>query len=336
MKILVLGGTRFFGREFALLRAKKGDRVTVFSSLCPSADLPDTISQIHGDRRSLPDLQDLARTRWDVVVDNICFTPEEAEIAGKAFAGRAGLWIFSSTGDVHLTLQGAASPFDESMADRLPEDPRIRAGNLEPYGQGKRDAEKVFLRLHEAGAFPVSIARFPAAIGPRDPKLRAHSYWLRLADGGPVILPDGGLYYRRYIWSGDAARALETLATHKQKAEGEIYHFGETAPITLREWLELSAFLMQLKPELVSIPMDWLAKNGFSPDWSPYYHPGNYVLGIMKAETLLDWKSADRKKWMAETIAWYFSEYSGHKPENYAHRAAELELVKRWKTGNGH
>ena len=330
MKILILGGTRFFGREFAVERANLGDKVTVFSRRCPAEDLPASIIQVHGERGSLSDLRGLAKTRWDVVLDNLCFTPQDAELAVSSFAGGAGLYIMVSTGDVHLTLQGAESPYTEEMADLLPENPQVRGKNLEPYGLGKRDAEKILLRARAVADFPACIVRFPIVIGPRDSKVRAYSYWLRLADGGPLPLPDGGRYYRRFIYSGDTVRALSLLALNPHKAAGEVFQFGDTVPVTLREWLELSARLMELPAFLIPAPAGWLTEHGFDMAGSPYFNPGNYVLGIEKAERLFGWVSTPRHKWLAETISWYF-ENEIAKPDSYLrHRAGELELAKLW------
>jgi len=329
MKILILGGTRFFGMEFARERANRGDHVTVFSRRAPVEELPASITQLCGERRLAGELRDLALTRWDAVVDNLCFNQEDAAMALEAFAGRAGIYIMTSSGDVHLTLDGAKSPFDEEMADRLPEKPDAQL--IEPYGWGKRSAEKLLMRAHLAADFPACVVRFPIVIGPNEPKLRGYSYWLRLTDSGPVIVPDGGLNYRRYIYSGDAVQALSILVDQQEKSRGHVFHFGDTVPVTLREWLEMSASILERKPELIAIPSDWLQKNGFNTAASPFSYPEDYVLGITKAEDIFGWKSTPRRQWLADTIHWYFYEYRDAKPENYANRAKEIELVRKWR-----
>ncbi|MFA5161469.1 MAG: NAD-dependent epimerase/dehydratase family protein [Elusimicrobiales bacterium] len=329
MKILVLGGTRFFGMEFARQRAAGGDRVTVFSRRAPVEDLPPSITQLCGERRNAGELRELALTRWDAVVDNLCFTGQDASAALEAFAGRTGIYVMVSSGDVHLALKNAQSPFDEDMAGRLPENPAAR--ETQPYGWGKREAEKIFRQAAIAADFPACAVRFPIVIGPGEPKLRAYSYWLRLADGGPVVAPDGGLNYRRYIYSGDAARALSLLVDHPGKSAGETFHFGDTVPVTLREWLEMSADILETRADIAAVPAGWLERNGFDiAAASPFSHPENYVLGISKAEDLFGWQSTPRRKWLEQTIHWYFHDYHGPRPENYAARAAETALVKKF------
>ncbi|MCX5783079.1 MAG: NAD-dependent epimerase/dehydratase family protein, partial [Elusimicrobia bacterium] len=299
---------------------------------CPVSSIGSNITQINGDRTSPHALESLAHSYWDVVFDNICYSGEEAQIAVKAFLGRVGLWIFTSTGDVHLTIKGAQSPFYETQTETLPEDENVRLTNSQPYGLGKRDAEKVLLAAHKDAGFPAGIIRFPIVIGPDDPKARAYSYWLRILDNFPLIIPDGGNYYRRYIYSHDTARALDLLIENVEVARGQIFHFGDSMPVTLREWLEISANLLGKEFKAVVIPNDWLLRQEFKVDiCSPYFNRGNYVLSVIKAENLLGWKSTPMREWMSETIKWYFSEPQKRAPENYSFRKFELELIKKWE-----
>ena len=328
MKLLILGGTRFFGRDFALRRAAAGDEVTVFSRRCPADDLPRSIRQLSGDRRSAADMAVLGEESWDAVVDNICFTEEEAR-TGMATAGkRAGLWIMVSTGDTHLAVKGALSPFTEDQCETLPELP---AASADQYGFGKLRAEKALLSAFRQTGFPAVIARFPIIIGPRDPKLRAYSYWLRLADSYPIIVPDGGRSYRRYLYSGDAVRALEILAESPEKSAGEVFHFGDSVPLALSEWLDISASIAGQSVQAADIDSAWLAARGYDLSAaSPYWTGGNYVLGITKAESVFGWRSTDLRQWLAETMRWYFDKYEGPAPANYSLREQELELLRQW------
>jgi len=330
VKLLILGGTKFFGREFAAARAQAGDSVTVFSHACPVSELPPTVTQINGDRENNESLLALSRQSWDAVVDNICYTPAHAHAACAAFSGRTKLYVFTSTGDVHLPLRGAASPYTEGMAHNLPELPGFGAGPVNAYAWGKYQAEKVFLAARMAVEFPVCIARFPIVIGPNDPKQRALSYWLRLADGFPLVLPDGGNYYRRFIYSGDCVRALSYIIENPHKTVWETFHFGDTVPITLREFVTISAQVMRLKENTVSAPYEKLLTLGFQPDWSPFFHPAHYVLGITKAENALGWRSTPLRQWLAETAARELAGADPHlPPPGYRARQTELAIIAK-------
>ncbi|MDD4004854.1 MAG: NAD-dependent epimerase/dehydratase family protein [Elusimicrobiaceae bacterium] len=330
MKLLILGGTKFFGLEFAAARAQAGDDVTVFSRACPVSGLPHSVAQINGDRENREALLALSRRNWDAVVDNICYSPAHAETACTVFSGRTRLYVFTSTGDVHLPLEGAASPYTEEMAHNLPAKPGFAADPANAYAWGKYQAEAVFLKARLAVDFPVCIARFPIVIGPREPRQRALSYWLRLADGFPLVLPDGGNYYRRYIYSGDCVRALSAVIDNPHKTMWETFHFGDSAPITLREFITVSAQELNLKQNVASAPYEKLLKLGFGPDWSPFFHPGHYVLGITKAEHALGWRSTPLRDWLRATAA---DELAAADPQlpppGYRSRQTELSIIDK-------
>ena len=74
MRILILGGTSFFGKEAAIRLSKAGNEVTVFSRRAPVEGLPLDIRQTRGDRTVEIDLSRMSVEPWDAIIDNICFT----------------------------------------------------------------------------------------------------------------------------------------------------------------------------------------------------------------------------------------------------------------------
>lgn len=326
MKILILGGTSFFGRELAVLCAERGDDVTVFSRRCPAYGLPPKIKQVRGDRTVRPDLVRMSIDRWDVVVDNICFGTEDAQNAVETFGGRAGLWIFTSSEAVYYTLRGITSPYREIHTELLGVNEGLRGrSDFFEYAFGKKDAEKVFLNAWLEKKFPVSIIRFPIVIGPGDHTLRAYSYWLRIADGGPLLLP-GGAFRRRFIYSKDAAKALDTVARGRGVL-GEVFNFGDSVAVSLREWVDLSASIMDRTVEKMPVTFEQLKGMGIKPLFSPYSSRRDTVLDIEKAEKAFNWKSSQMRDWMKETIDWFFLKYSGPAPDNYSGRKTEGTLL---------
>jgi nucleoside-diphosphate-sugar epimerase len=290
MRILILGGTKFFGKAFATTCSRKGHDVTVFSRSLP-ADLPEKIKQIKGNRA---DLSPLKNTKWDFVLDNICYIPAEMKEAIKIFSGNVKHYVFLSTGDVHLTVLGAASPFSESIAHKLPP----RKGKIDAYGKGKYEAEKLLIK----SALPYSIARFPVVIGKGDPKDRLAVYLRQIMREGIVILPEGGKYRRRFIYIKDTTSALTKIMANRQKALGKIFHFGDKA-VTLKHFINLCFKYCGRKPLTIDIPAARLKKQGynFAKD-NPYFNSFDYVLSIRNAK-LLGWKHSPAEKWLKEAVA---------------------------------
>ena len=329
MKILILGGTGFFGKETAKLLFKDGNEVAVFSRRCPIDGLPLDIVQSRGDRTVEIDLARMATRIWDVVIDNICYTAEDAQKAVRVFSGRTGLYIFTSSASVYSTLQGACAPFREIQTGLLPVRAGLKDSPYYSYAAGKYAAEKVFLNAFIEKKFPAVIVRPPVVIGPGDPTLRAYSYWLRLSDGGPLILPNPAVS-ARYVFSKDLARAFELLIYAKD-LYGQVFNFGDSSVITLEDFVKLSARILHKEVEILAPDHAWLKAGGFDFAASPYSGASDFVVDISKAEKALDWRSTEMHTWLEETINWFFFKYMGPMPANYSARKKELELADQWK-----
>jgi nucleoside-diphosphate-sugar epimerase len=324
MKILILGGTKFFGREFALLAHKKGHDVTIFSRRVPTTDLPRAIKQIKGLRQNL---SFAAGQKWDFVLDNICYSSDDMKEALGVFSGNVRHYVFVSSGDVHLAVNGAKSPFSETAAHSLPE---IR-GKIDAYGKGKFEAEKILV----ASSLPYTIVRFPIVIGPGDPKSRLFAYLLRIWDGAPIILPDDGKYKRRFIYIKDAAAALYKVMTNRQKTMRKIFHFGDKA-VTLKSFIKLCFKLSVARENIVSIPSAWLKARGYdAATANPYFNPFDYVLGLNNSKRIICWRHSPLEKWLKETINYYRLHSAALTiPESYKNRKKEIELIERYKRLN--
>ncbi|HNW45125.1 MAG TPA: NAD-dependent epimerase/dehydratase family protein [Elusimicrobiales bacterium] len=328
MRILILGGTRFFGRETAIRLLQAGNEVTIFSRQAPCDGLPLDIRQARGDRTVEIDLARMAVEPWDAVIDNICFNAEDAQKAISVFSGRTGQYIFTSSASVYSVLEGSSSPFRESQTELLALKSPLKEKYA--YAAGKYAAEAEFFKAFREKSFPLAVLRPPVVIGPNDPTLRAYSYWLRLADGGPLFLP-GFAFTNRFIFSKDMARAMEKLV-YSEAAPGRAYNVGDSRTMTLDDFVKISARIMHREARPLYPEYSWLKENGFNFDASPFSTGGDFVLDIARAEKELDWASTPAPVWIEESINWYLFSYTGPAPRNYAARKQELELARKWIT----
>ncbi|MBI4801703.1 MAG: NAD-dependent epimerase/dehydratase family protein [Elusimicrobia bacterium] len=329
MKILVLGGTSFFGIETANLLARGANAVEVFSRRCPADGLALDIRQHRGDRTVEMDLVRMSTRTWDVILDNLCFNAEDARKAVKVFSGRTGLYIFTSSASVYSVLEGSSSPFRENQTEILKPKEGLKNTPYYAYAGGKYQAERVFLEAFAATSFPAVIIRPPVVIGPGDPSLRAYSYWLRLADGGPLFLPNSTVC-ARYAFSKDLARAFASLV-YAEDVRGQAFNFGDSDVISLDDFVKLSARIMHKEPETIYPERAWLKENEFNFEASPFSFASDFITDISKAEKAFDWRSTPLHLWLEETINWFFFKYTGPMPKNYARRKSELELAETWR-----
>ncbi|GGG17723.1 NAD-dependent epimerase/dehydratase family protein [Paenibacillus aceti] len=89
-KVLVLGGSRYFGKRLVQLLASAGQyQVTVATRGLTKVELAGEVQQVVLDRTDERALREVAQSGpWDIVYDNICYSPNEALAAVQAFEGQ--------------------------------------------------------------------------------------------------------------------------------------------------------------------------------------------------------------------------------------------------------
>ncbi|MFI2764367.1 NAD-dependent epimerase/dehydratase family protein [Streptomyces echinatus] len=190
-EVLVIGGNRYFGRRLIARSLAAGDRVTVLNrGSTPPPPGAIALTADRNDERALTGA--LGGRTFDVVVDQVCYTPRQAEIARRVFAGRTGRYVMTSTVEVYAHLDSPA-PVPESAVDpravvvdtTLPwDDPAFLE---EHYGEGKRQAEAV---LAAAPGLPYASVRVAHVLGGADDFTgRLAHYAERLRTGTPVAVP---------------------------------------------------------------------------------------------------------------------------------------------------
>lgn len=102
-KVLVLGGTRFFGKRLVeLLLQDQDSEVTILTRGLTEDTFGERVARLAVDRTDEAALeQAVGGTVWDIVYDNICYTPDEAAAAVRIWAGRAKRYILTSSLSVY-------------------------------------------------------------------------------------------------------------------------------------------------------------------------------------------------------------------------------------------
>ena len=184
MKLLVLGGTKFLGRQVVELALALGHEVTTFNRGRTNADLfGGEVEKLIGDRDG--DLRALEGRTWDAVVDPSGYVPRVVRASAELLTGSVGQYVFVSSISVYASFAGPVTedapvaPLGEHSADEL-------AADYANYGPLKALCEQVVSEL-----FPARHANIRAGliVGPHDPTGR-FTYWPhRIARGGDVLVP---------------------------------------------------------------------------------------------------------------------------------------------------
>jgi len=268
MNILVLGGTRFFGKKLVELCIENGHDVTILTRGQSGNPFGTAVKQLIVDRDDHDALENaLAHTTWDIVYDNICYSPNEAHTICELLKGKTKKLVFTSTLSTYEV--------DGKMKKEEDFDPyhyQILMGDREEfsYGEGKRQAEAV---LFKEASFPVVAVRFPIVMGEHDYTRRLHFHVERILHDQPISLPNIDAQMS-YITDEEAAEFLYFVGV--TPIEGP-YNATASGAISLKELLALIEEESGKRAKISLV-------GGDEKSQSPYGVPADWYMTNAKAE----------------------------------------------------
>jgi nucleoside-diphosphate-sugar epimerase len=254
MDVLVVGGTGLISTALTRQLVAAGHDVTVYNRGETTAEIPATVSVVNGDRtdfdRFEAQMHDIDPAP-DCVVDMVCFTPEAAESAVRAFAGRIDQFVFCSTIDVYHR-----PPPRNPVTEDAP-----RAPPVSDYAAGKAAAEDVFFAA-DGEAFDVTVVRPWNTYGESGTLVHTFgtgsSYVDRIRRGAPVVVHGDGTSLWGPCHRDDVARAF-VGAIGTDAARGEAYNVTSEETMTWNQYhRRVAAALDAPDPDLVHVPTDVL------------------------------------------------------------------------------
>lgn len=205
-KVLVLGGTRFFGKRLVQLLVEAGADVTVATRGLTQVELPASVKRMTLDRDDVHSLAVAGEEQWDVVYDNICYSSQNAMDACKVFRGKVGKYVLTSTLSVY---DYAEEPLQEGAFDPFTYEINRKTRDETTYQEGKRQAEAVFF---EEKAFPVVAVRFPIVLAEDDYTRRLWFHIEHVQEERPIGLTNPAAKMC-FIHAQEAAQFLAWVAT---------------------------------------------------------------------------------------------------------------------------
>lgn len=192
--ILVIGGTRFIGRLLVQRLLHAGHRVTIATRGYAPDPFGERIGRIRTDRRNETAMRNLAKAGpFDIVYDQLCYSPLDAAIAVRSFAGKVGRYVMTSTIDAYRALghghgrtgalaESALAVEAQAIDAAYPwHDPR-RA--TECYVAGKVQAEAYLAR---DGSLPLVTPRLAHVLGGPEDFTGRLAHYVELARAGAVL-----------------------------------------------------------------------------------------------------------------------------------------------------
>ena len=298
MKILTVGGTRFFGRAFVEEAVGRGHDVTVFHRGGSEPQGFPTVEHLHGDRSE--GLGALEGRSWDAVLDTCAFVPRHVRELADALGDRIGRYAFVSSLSVHPDDLPVGATEDTPV--HPPPYPDTEDVTDLTYGP-----LKVACELEARARFPERclVIRPGYIVGPHDPTDR-FTWWVRRAAAGGEMLaagpPDAPI-------QGIDARDLGAFVLDRIEAsDTETYGVvGPAEPATTADVVEAARSAAGADTSFVWADAAFVLGLGeIHETWFPMWHPqlpGFHAYDASRA-TAAGLRPRPFERTIADTLAW--------------------------------
>ncbi|MBS4219494.1 NAD-dependent epimerase/dehydratase family protein [Bacillus sp. FJAT-49711] len=181
---LVLGGTRFFGKELVHSLLSKGVNVTIATRGKSGNPFGDKVKHIIADRYDMKSLQTACEGLYfDVVYDQIGYSSEDINIAYEALKDKVGKFVFTSSMSVYEygynLSEDAFNPYRYPL--------NVVKSQDVSYGEGKKLAETSLFSKKE---LPAVAVRIPIVLGEEDYTERLLFHVRKIKNGEEIGMPN--------------------------------------------------------------------------------------------------------------------------------------------------
>jgi 2'-hydroxyisoflavone reductase len=281
-KLLVLGGTGFIGPHMIRYAVDRGHEVTIFTRGRSSAEVPDEVEQLVGDRND--DHTALEGRSWDVVLDNNAQDYRWVQKSTELLKGAAAQYIFVSSISAYALESFGWANANRILTTPLVDEDYVRIQPPEGWSDGDDAQYGLMKTLSEDivhAAFPgrTAIVRPGLIVGPGDQTDR-FTYWpIRLDEGGEVLAPGNSEHANQVIDQRDLTEWMVRLAE-----DGTTGDFNATGPgqrLSMGSMLEQIGTVAANPHELTWVTEEFLEEQGVAP-WSdlPAWIPGDPLMFV--------------------------------------------------------
>jgi nucleoside-diphosphate-sugar epimerase len=295
--ILVIGGTRHFGKLLVQRLVMAGHRVTIATRGYAPDPFGKRIERIRVDRRNELAMRNAFRgANYDLVYDQMCYSPLDAAISTRTFAGRVGRYVMTSTIDVYRPLLGKqAAPFREADLNVLAQpidtgypwhDPSLA---VQSYVDGKLQAEAY---LYRDGSLPLATARIGHVLGGPEDFTGRLAHYVDLARACAPLRYTNQHAATSFMAPSAAADFLVWAGA--QEFEGAV-NAACGGALSAHGLYHRVADMLDARPESVR------AESGKPGELSPFDYPAPLALDTSRA-TALGYRFGHSDEWLDDAI----------------------------------
>lgn len=245
MKILVMGGTTFVSKCFAMYAIEKGYTVDIFTRGKIHVDYEGVDEHLIGDRKKAEDLKRLIKKPYDYVVDISAYCRDDVKLLLQFLdTSRLKRYVMCSTISVYkspevggIICEDSSRGFDEEFGGE--------------YGDNKNLAEEYLMDSN----IPVTIFRPTYIYGEHNNIFREAFLFESIERGKVNSLDDQWPVQFVYIW--DLVKTFESCF-HIEKSINQAYNVANPEELKWSEWIEAGFKAMDKRCEVSTYTEDEL------------------------------------------------------------------------------
>lgn len=318
MKILICGGTRFYGIRLVEQLSQANYEVYVVSSRVPHSKISG-VCYIEG-KLGKETEEIIKNQRYDFCVNNICMNKEDAENYIRYISKYVKNHIMISSIGV----------YESGLKNKIPDegsyqpDSDVKVNEDEPYFD-KREAERTLMKaLKNKNLY---ILRPSVLIGKKDWTDRLGFYIQRLLDGHGIITSLDGENYFHWTFDFQLAAVVEAIIKDKNKYCPDVYNVAVNQYFKFIDFLKIIGKILNIKEiPILSMQKAGLTKVPYEKFRDPYGKE-DCVCNTEKLKNLMGDLLGIQLEKLAEIVQERASMGDIMSP-NYEKRFLEIEYIK--------
>lgn len=232
-KVLIIGGTYFAGRVFAIIAKQNGYSVNFINRGTYSMAYLGEVAEFKTDRHDPAGLAAVPFAEYDAIVDFCAYEPGDCSSLLRSLKCKAGQYIIISTADVYD--RSVRTPRDETS----PLLDRMGSGAAADYMWKKRCLETEAAQVCKELGIGLTILRPAFIYGPFNYAPRESFYVERIIEGEPIPVPTDSDSEWNFVFVTDVARAICACVEKQDVSCGQAYNLSAPEVITYERFMQI-------------------------------------------------------------------------------------------------
>ncbi|MDG5789042.1 NAD-dependent epimerase/dehydratase family protein [Evansella sp. AB-P1] len=254
MKVLIIGGTGVISSCIVEQLLAKGHNISIFHRGTTPLNYGGKVEEFIGDKQNSEEFERMMKNyQFDVVIDMICFTVEDAELTIGVFKNKVEQIIITSSVAAYRRPLNSL-PIQEGQE-------ALTYNKDFPYAFHKAEVERYANKMIEEEDIPITIIRPSLTYGERGKNLgilrQNYNIIDRIKKGKPLVMFGDGTGPMSFTFAPDLAKGYEAVLGNKN-TYGKSYHItSEERRMWDDLYLEFGK-LLGVEAKIVHIPSEIL------------------------------------------------------------------------------